>query len=353
MPNLRRMIYVGLVGTVLSGCSAFAAGTDPLPGDGIPPPENINIVLLYDQFSNASGFGASNGNAYRNSTRISDNATAIRYIHSFEINGMPTGVQGYLPYVNFIGPQELGIGDIPAPVEGLPNFGQGRARLSHQSGFLQPNFSVLAYPINDSLAGTYAVIAPWISPPISSFDKNDLLNGSQNCWVYELELGFRKVLLGTPTTQNLSIEVWGEEYLFGDNTHSADVSPTVSANHIPSVYNLFGVHNPLQKESHAPATFHEQPSEEFRVYLPYQFYPAAGAYVSPGFYQSFGGKQTYRLHNGGTIDSGNRTNESQLRLIISSFISRSVALTIAGDYDIAARGQPLDRTIEFRLEKFF
>ena len=105
--------------------------------------------------------------------------------------------------------------------------------------------------------------------------------------------------------------------------------------------------------SGTPATFREQPSEEFRVYLPYEFAPAMDAYIAPGIFQSFGGKQTYRLHNGTIVDSGDRTSESQLRLVLGSFVTPSIQITLVGDYDIAAHGTPFDRVVEFRFSKLF
>jgi len=187
------------------------------------------------------------------------------------------------------------------------------------------------------------------------------LNPGQNVWTYELELGFRTVLFGTPSTQNLTVELWSETYGFGSNKNSAIVSPEVSADDIPAIYAYAHANinpaipdtNPLQASSVTPAKFNEQPSQEFRIYLPYQFLPQTLGFVGPGFYQSFGGKQTYTLANGAKLDSGNRTEESQLRIIAGTFLSPTTAVTVIGEYDIAAHGEPLNRNIAFRFVKFF
>ncbi len=353
MSHCGKLIRACSFGALLTCIGHAAFASDPIPGDGIAPPVNVNIFLLYNEFSDSGEFGAVHGPNYDSATHISTNITVGRFIHTFNVDGVLFGAQGYLPYVTFLGSQEAGIRNIPTPVAGLPNFGPGHASLSHESGFAQPSLGMFAFPINNPATGTYAVIAPWIDPPISSFNKNDYLNPSPNVWTYELELGFRKILFGTPSTKNLTIEVWGEGYIFGENSNSAYVSPTVYANNIPAIYTLFGVHNPIQTSSSVPATFHEQPSEEFRIYLPYEIYPATGAFITPGFYQSFGGKQTYTLRNGTSVDSGNRTNETQLRLLLQTFITPTLAVTLAGDYDIAAHGEPLNRTFEVRFAKFF
>jgi hypothetical protein len=331
--------------------SGAAHASDPLPGDAIAPPVNINIGLLYEEFSDAGTFGATHGANTTEDTHISDEITVLRYVRTFD-GPIETGVQAYLPLVNFIGMQQLGV-NIPSPLPGFPAFGAGKANLSNQSGFAQPSLGAFAFLVNQPATGTYAVVGPWIDPPVSSFNKNDVLSPSQNVWTYELEAGLRKMLVGTPTTPNVSVEVWGEGYVFGNNSHSADVSPEVSANNIPAIYTDFGIHNPLRNQSEAAATFREQPSGELRIYATYEFAPAVAAYFTPGFYQSFGGKQTYALHGGGTADSGNRTNETQLRFILASFVSPTMQVMAIGEYDVAAHGQPLARNFEIRIAKFF
>ena len=331
-----------------------ARASDPLPGDLITPPVNINIMLFYNEFSDAGQYGAVRGDTTKNETHLSDDVLVGRYIRTFDVAGFNAGVQAYIPFVTFIGGQRVGIGNIPAPLPGLPAVGPGHANLTSNTGFDQPNFSAFFYPIDDPATGTYAVISPWISPPVSSFSKEDALNpGTQNVWTYELEDGVRTTLLGSAKAQNLSIEVWDTVYFFGNNSNSALVEPEVSADNIPAFYTAFGVRNPLRSTSATPATYREQPSNELRIYLPYTFAPAMGAFIAPGFYQSFGGKATYKINGLGVVDSGARTDETQVRLIASTFLSHSLAVMIAGYFDVAAHGGPLNRTVLVRLGVFF
>ena len=53
------------------------------------------------------------------------------------------------------------------------------------------------------------------------------------------------------------------------------------------------------------------------------------------------------------VDSGSRTNETQVRLIASTFLSHSLAVMLAGYFDVAAHGGPLNRTVLLRLGVFF
>ncbi len=339
----------------LTACFAVAAhASDPLPGDLVPPPANINIGLGYNYFSDAGQYGQVRGGNIKNNTHLSDDIIVARYIRTFMVGGFNAGVQAYIPYVAFVGNQQLGVQDIPGPIPGFPPFGPGRASLSSNDGFDQPNFSAFFYPVDIPATGTYAVISPWISPPVSSFDKNKSLNpGTQNVWTYELEDGVRTRLFGTETTPSLSVEVWDTLYVYGNNTNSALVQPSVSADNIPPLYQSFGITNPLQAASSTPAAFREQPTNEIRVYVPYEFAPAMRAFIAPGFYQSFGGKATYKINGLGVVDSGTRTNESQFRIVASSFLSPHLAVLLAGYFDVAAHGGPLNRTFLVRLATFF
>jgi len=342
-----------------------ALASDPLAGEGHAPYPNTTILMLYDFYHNDNVFGGQLGNPNgpnAHDTKITVNIVVPRVLHSFDLGGYNAGVQAYLPYISYLGDQHIGINDLGSAAPGLlPSLGPGRANLGATSGFAQPNFAFYIFPIANRETGTYFIIQPWISPPVSSFNKKNSLNlNEQNVWTFTSEFGARTVLFGTPTTRNLAIEVWQETYLYGNNTNSTLAEPSFSANNIPAIYS-FGHSidpaipdsNPVRPGSVTPAIFREQPTTEFRVYLAYDFDPATRSFIAPGFYQSFGGKQTYRLHNGTIVDSGDRTSESQLRLVLGSFVTPSIQLTLVGDYDIAAHGTPFDRVVEFRFSKLF
>jgi hypothetical protein len=362
MSNRGKRLRAGLFGTLLPLATCLGAhsalASDPLPGDGIAPPVNVNIGLFYNQFTNAGSYGAPVGTLYDSSdshnTHISTDITVLRYIRTFQVDGITAGAQIYEPYVAFLGTQKVGLSNIPSGLPApFPALGSGQANLSTQGGFGQPNLSVFAFLVNKPATGTYFVVSPWLQLPISSFNKNSFVNPGQDAWVYEMEFGFRTTLLGTPTTKNLSVELWSESYLYGANNNSALVNPEVIATNIPTIYSDLGIHNPVQSTSSVAARFEEQPSQEFRIYLPYEFLPSTGGFVAPGFFQSFGGKQTYTLRNGTKVASGNLTNETQLRLVVSSFVSPTTQIVLAGYYDVAAHGGPLNRTVELRIAKFF
>lgn len=353
-----RLVIFGAAFAACVGFSANALASDPLPGEAFAPPLNSNILLFYDEYQNDDRFGGQPGDPHgpdaTHDTKFETNILVARYVRTFSLGGFNAGVQVYLPYVTFLGEQRAGINNLGSAAPGLlPTLGRGSINLSKTSGFGQPSLGAYLFPIANRQSGTYALFGPWIDPPVSSFNKNSDLNPSQNVWAFEMEFAFRTVLLGTPVTPNLAIEIWQEDYFYLSNSHSAVSGDVVSADAIPPIYRSLGVANPVKTTPTIGATFREQPTTELRVYLPYEPVPAVHFYIAPGLYQAFGGKQTYAVNGAGIVDSCRRTEETQLRLIIASFVSPTVQLLFSGDYDIAAHGTPYNRTLEFRLVKYF
>jgi hypothetical protein len=304
-------LRAGLFGLALAAAGGFAnkaMASDPLPGDAIGLPPDVNIGLVYLSYANDDNFTTSNGTKVNTGSQNENFTTIARYVRTFGVDGYTVGVQAVLPYVTFLNKVEV-----------------GGASLSKQGGFVQPLLGAFAFPINDDAHGRSVAVGGWIFPPISSFNKNDTVNVSENLTTYEVETGFHQILLGSPTAQNLSLEAWGEGYFYSNN------------------------------DSFGPGeTYREQPTTELRVYLPYVFDPAVGGSVALGFFQSFGGKQTVAIHNTPlVIDTGNRTNESQLRFTGAMFLSPTLQAMVIGEYDVQAHGGFLNRSITLRLAKFF
>jgi hypothetical protein len=303
----------------------MALASDPLPGDATGLPPNTNIFLYYNIFTNSGVVEPPHGDGYDKDTRIAVNIQALRYIRTFNVDGMTAGVQAVQPYAIFMGNQVRGLA--VAPPDGAP----GRISLTHSDGFLQPSFGAFIFPVARPATGTYVVGGFWFSPPIGQYNTAANLTITQNLWYGELEVGGRTLLLGTPETQSLAVELWGEGYIYGSNNDAT----------------LAGIGGT------GPARLSQQPTAELRVYFPYQFYPATRAAFIPGLYQSFGGKQYYTLPNGSRLDAGVRTQQTQLRFMLSSFLSPHWQVLLNGQWDVAAQGGPLSRELELRVAAAF
>ena len=317
--TLHRSLLAGVTALLL--CARPALASDPLPGDATAPPANVNILLYYNIFTDSGVSEPPHGDGYDHDTHISLNIQALRYIRTFDIDGMLSGVQAVQPYASFLGNQTLGLAHT------APSGAPGRVTLSHQNGFIQPSFGAFIFPVSNQATGTNLVFGFWFQPPTGNYDRNAGISLTQNLWNGELEAGGRVLLMGTPTGQNLGLELWGEGYVYGSNDNAT----------------LAGIGGA------APARLSQQPSGEIRAYLPYQFYAPSHAAFIPGVYQSFGGKQVYTLDNGVKLDAGARTQETQLRFMLSSFISPHWQVLLNGQYDVAAHGGPLNREVELRV----
>lgn len=127
------------------------------------------------------------------------------------------------------------------------------------------------------------------------------------------------------------MELWGDGLFYGSNSRSS----------------LAALGSPL------PARLSQQPGGEIRLYLPCVFFPSTLATFTPGLYQSFGGKQILTLANGAKLDSGARTQETQLRFLLSTYLSPHWQVILNTEYDVTAHGGPLNRNIELRVATFF
>jgi hypothetical protein len=290
-----------------AGFAGKALASDPLPGDAIGLPPDINIGLVYNTFESTGAFSPAHGGNIPHSSLTND-VTVLRYVRTFGIDGYTVGAQVVFPYVAFLGNTKVGGG-----------------HLSAKSGFAQPLIGVFGFPINDDADGRSVATGAWVFPAISSFNKNYTVNPSENLTTFELEAGFHQILFGDPKGSNLALEAWDEAYFYSNNTN-------------------FG---PFE-------TYREQPTDEVRIYLPYIVDPKIGLFVSPGYFQSFGGKQTVAIQDTPiVVDTGNRTNISELRFAAGMFLSPTLQVMGIGEYDVAGHGGFLSRSIQIRLAKFF
>jgi hypothetical protein len=309
-----RACLFGAALTFTAGFAGKALASDPLAGDAIGLPPDINIGLYYNVFVGSGDFAPAHGSDITNHSKLGIDVNVFRYVHTWGIDGYTVGAQAVVPINFFFSGTEVGGG-----------------HLSTQSGFQQPLLGVFAFPVNDDADGRSVAVGGWIFPPISSFNKNDIVNPSNNLTTYEADVGFHQILVGDPKGSNLALEAWDNVYFFSNNTDDL----------------AGGAGGP-------PATYREQPSDEIRVYLPYVVNPATGLFVAPGFFQSLGGKQTFKLHAAPVvIDSGNRTNISELRFEAGMFLSPTLQVLGVGEYDVAGHGGFLTRSFQIRIAKFF
>jgi hypothetical protein len=314
MSQKGRFLRGCLFGAVLclgAGFAGQAMASDPLAGDAIGLPPDINIGLLYNVFVGSGTFAPVRGPDISDHSKLSLDVTVLRYVRTFGVDGYTLGAQVVVPINAFLTPAKVGGATLPT-----------------NSGFQQPLLGVFAFPINDDAHGESVAIGGWVFPAISSYNKNYLVNPSNNLTTYEADIGFHQILFGDPKGSNLALEGWDNAYFYSNNTNA--------------------------EAGGLAATYREQPTDEVRVYFNYVVNPADGLFVSPGFFQSFGGKQTEALHAVPVVaDTGNRTDISELRFAAGMFLSPTLQIMGVGEYDVAGHGGFLTRSFQIRLAKFF
>lgn len=300
---------LGLALAVGAMTSPARAGA-PLPYDLQPPPPNINIGILYNEFSPAGSFYTADGTKLGD-THINTDVVILRYVHTFNpIDGMPWGIQVIAPVVNFLGQSRLG---------GEP--------LSSNSGFDEPILSAFIWPIHDPAHDQFLNFTYFISPPVGTYNANKVLNASTNNVVNNFEMGYGHILFGKPKAKRLDLQVWLDAYFYGVNSDGPPVGPFSSK-------------------------LHTQPAGQVLVFLPYYFHPQTDAYVGLSFEQTFGGKQ-YLTSAIGNFDTGNRNNVTTIGVNAGSFLTPTVLGQVSLTTDVRVRGGPKATTFLLQVAKIF
>lgn len=316
--DLKALVASAAIAVGLGAASSAYAGA-PLVPDIIAPPPNINIGILYNQFSTAGSFYTSNGTKVGD-THIATDVPILRYVHTFSpIDGVDVGMQVIAPYVSFLGTQHIG----PSP-------------LSTNSGFAEPLLSAFAFPINDPAHDQYLNFTYFLSPPVGGYSATSQLNASTNNWVNNIEMGYSHILFGAPKAKRMDLIIWADAYFYGNNNNINNTTIGV-----PS---FFG-----------KGRLRTETAEQLIVYLPYYFSPATAGYVGLGFEQTFGGKETLRFNNvpGLIADTGNRNNITTLTLNAGTFVAPTIFVNAQLATDVRVRGGTKSTTLLFNIGKIF
>ena len=304
-------ILSGIIGIIGITNSAYAGA--PLVPDIIAPPPNINIGIIYNQFSTAGSFYTSNGTKIGD-THIATDVPIMRYIHTFSIDGIISGVQVIAPHISFLGDQHIGPGS-----------------LSTNGGFAEPLLSAFVFPVDDPAHDQYLNFTYFISPPVGAYKNSAALNASTNDWVNDIEAGYSHILAGTPKAKRIDLILWADAYFYSDN-------------------NDVGSAPFLGKERG-----HTDPAGQIIAFLPYYFAPATAGYVGLGFEQTFGGKQVVNFQNvpNLTVDTGTRNDVTSVSVIAGTFVAPTVFVNAQVATDVRVRGGAKSTTFLFNIGKIF
>ena len=287
-PGLRGL--AGAAGAALAlAAAAPAAAIDYQPFDWVPLPAGTNVAMLYYDYGQSNEFN----NQYTGTTkaRLDSHIGVARYLHYGDLFG-------HRYVLDFI-----------APFGSLTDGKIGDSRLGSRAGFGDPEVSVGYWFVNDPSQRRYLSGVVFVTLPVGTYDHNRALNLGANRWQNDLQVDFTQGL-GRRYTIDLSAD-W---IVYGANTDAGQNRRTLEQNA------TYGAYVWLTRDV----------TSEIRRIAP----RAGQAYLSVGYAGTWGGAE--KLDG---LRTGDRTEEQQIRLAYSQFVTPKLEATVSLSHDVEARGQ--------------
>jgi hypothetical protein len=214
--------------------------------------------------------------------------------------------------------------DFIAPFGTLTDGKVGQTPLGSRSGVGDPQVSVGYWFVNDPSRKRYLSGVVFVSVPIGTYDHNRALNLGANRWQNDLQIDFTQGL-----GERYTIDLSADWVFYGDNTDAGPKRQTLSQNGTYDAY----------------AWVTREVTSEVREVAPH----AGKAYLSVGWAGTWGGAE--KLDGRRT---GDRTEEQQIRVAYSQFITPTLEGNLSLSHDVSATGQfKQDFGLMLRLAKIF
>jgi len=296
------MTCLALIGLVSMPCRAI----DYQPFDWVPARPGTNVLMGYYEFARYNEYNNARTGTVTHDTNLDSNTGVLRYLHYSSIFG--------LTYVL----------DLIVPFGTLSNGRIGGEPLGSATGVADPQASIGVWLINEPEQRRYLSAVAFVSLPIGSYQKGRTLNLGANRWQTDLQVDFTQGFL-----DKFTIDVSGDWIYYGKNNEAGTGSQTLSQN---STYGAY-------------AWLSYDMTSTLRRVMP----TARQASLSIGYAGTFGGVQ--KLDG---IPTGSKTNEQQIRLSYSQFITPTWQGTLSISHDVSASGQfKQNFGVLFRVAKLF
>jgi hypothetical protein len=294
------MTCLALVGLGSPPCRAV----DYQPFDWVPEKPGVNVLMGYYEFGRYNEYNRTG--TVTHDTSLDSNTGVLRYLHYSSIFGFT--------YVL----------DLIVPFGTLSNGKIGGESLGSATGVADPLASIGAWLINDPERRRYLSTVVFVSLPIGSYHKGRPLNLGANRWQTDLQVDFTQGFL-----DKFAIDVSGDRICYGNNNEAGTGSQSLSQKATYGVY----------------AWLSYDMTSTLRRAMP----TAKQASLSIGYAGTFGGVQTLD-----GVPTGAKTNEQQIRLSYSQFITPTWLGTLSISHDIKASGQfKQNFGVLFRVAKLF
>jgi hypothetical protein len=229
-----------------------------------------------------------------------------RFLHTGQVLGHTFGLQVILPFGT------------------LTNGEINGQHLGDASGIADPIIGLGYWFINDPTRKRWFSFVNFVTTPLGSYDKHSALNLGGNRWQNDLEFDFTQGFL-----DKFTVDVSADWIHYWDNTEAGTGHQTLRQNETFGTYLWlsYDVTSLLQ---------HSMPS-------------VRQASIAVGYAGLYGGAQSLD-----GVRTGAETNEQQIRMTYSQFITPSVQGLISVSHDVSATGQfKQDVGVLLRVTKLF
>jgi hypothetical protein len=300
--TLRMVTGLALVATGSGPCWAL----DYQPFDWVPAKSGVNVLMGYYDYGKY--------NEYSNFL-----TGPVTYDTNLDIN---LGVLRYLHYDTIF--DHTYVLDLIVPFGSLSNGKIGGESLGSASGVADPIASVGFWFINEPDRQRYLSGVIFVTLPVGSYDRRRTLNLGGNRWQTDLQVDFTQGFL-----DKFTIDVSGDWVSYGNNNEAGTGSQSLSQNATYGAY----------------AWLSYDVTSTLRRAMP----AAVQASLSIGYAGTFGGVQ--KLEG---VPTGAKTDEQQIRLSYSQFITPTWQGVLSLSHDVTASGQfKQSFGLLFRVAKMF
>jgi len=264
---------------------------DYQPFDYVAAEPGVNVLLGYYEYGKHNEYNSSLTGPVTYDTNLNSNIGVVRYLHYNTILGHTYVLDLILPFGT------------------LSNAEIGGQQLASTSGVADPVASFGFWFINEPKRQRYLAAAIFVSLPIGAYDKNRPLNLGGNRWQTDLQVDFTQGFL-----DKFTIDLAADWISYGNNNEAGKGTQTLTQS---ATYNAY-------------AWLSYDVTSTLRRAMP----TVSNASLAIGYAGTFGGAQ--RLDG---VPTGGKTEEQQIRLSYSQFITPTLQGVISVSHDITATGQ--------------
>lgn len=268
--------------TCLMAAAAIGGGAQAqeiLPNDLVPAPAGTNAVLGYYVYGHNTELSVARGQTFKDNTGLEINLGVGRYVHYFNLAGMPAGWQVFQAF-----------GSLSAARVDGQNVGSA-------FGATNLGLGLFFWPYSNDASKTHVIISTYIYPPTGTYSRYAGINLGDNRWRGDVLLGINQGI-----TDKVSFDASVDGMFYGNND-----APPVGGR------------------------LSQSPSYRFQTFFNYAW--TKSLVTSLGYEGIFGGNQQVdRAFN------GSKTETHRARAVASYFWTPAFQTLMEINHDVAVSG---------------